>query len=467
MIANLLAAIIGFASVMLLTRLVEPAQYGIYVVVAGIGTIISTVGFTWLRHSIMRFQSDPGADIRMTVLAGYAFTLLLFPIAFLAMVFVFNVPASTSVIALGFASVIMLFELGQELLRARQQVKAQALASVSRAGISLILSLAAIAAGFGGLGIVAAMLCGYLAVVLGSSTTVWALPRRAFDWNKLLELAAYGLPITLSGLFVGVNMSLDRLVLAALHGPETAGIYGAIADFVRQCAILPAISASMAIAPIAVSALAENKGSVASGLRDGAELLLAVLMPTVVGLAITAPEVSAVILGPAYRETAVTLIPIAACAFMAHMISQQYVQLSFSLAKRPGYFIVHTGLILAINLALIFPLVRAYGPLGAGLSLFISEAAGVVIGYLFARNVFPLPLGVRRLARVVGSVLVMAAVTLLAKRLPVSSDVLRLFVVVMAGVVSYAATAYALDVVRIRELIAGVLKRPVSPEAAS
>src|SRR5690606_2052047 len=118
----------------------------------------------------------------------------------------------------------------------------------------------------------------------------------------------------------------------------------------------------MSIAPIAVAALADEKaGTVNDGLRGGVELLLAVLLPTVVGLAIAAPEVATIVLGPSYRAAAPTLIPIIAFAFMAHMISQQYIQLSFSLAKKPGYFIIHTGLILAVNLALMVPLVRMWG----------------------------------------------------------------------------------------------------------
>lgn len=465
MIANLVAAVIGFASVMLLTRLVEPAQYGIYVVIAGIGTILSSLGFTWLRHAIMRFQSDPSADVRMPALVGYGLTILLFPLAFAIIVLGFGVRWQIGAAAVGLAGSMMLFELGQELLRARQQVKAQSLASVSRAGVCLGLSLSAIAAGFGGIGIAVGMATGYLTVAFAARHAIWSGPRQPFDRDTLRMLAAYGVPITLSGLFVGLNLNLDRLALAALSGAETAGIYGAIADFVRQCAILPAISASMSIAPIAVAALAENRGAVLmDGLRDGVELLLAVLMPTVIGLAIAAPEVSAVILGPAYRETAATLIPIFGCAFMAHMISQQYIQLSFSLGKQPGYFIIHTGLILAINLALIVPLVRAFGPKGAAISLLISEAVGVIAGYFMARNVLPLPLGIKRLARVFGSVMIMAVVTLAAKQIPIASDPLRLVVVVVAGVISYVSAAFLLDVVRSRVLVAAVFRRPIPAE---
>lgn len=465
MLANLLAAGVGFASVMLLTRLVEPAQYGVYVVAVSLATIISSVGFTWLRHAIMRFQSEPAADVRLAALAGFFLTILTFPLALAILTAMFGVPLNVGIAALGFAAAMMLFELGQELLRARQNVKVQALAGVSRSVLSLALAVAFVLAGFGGLGLAAGVALSYLVIALASGPAIWRGPLRPFDRDTLGVLARYGLPITLSGLFVGLNLSLDRLVLAWMHGAELAGIYGAVADFVRQCAILPAISASMSIAPIAVAALAGEKGgTVNEGLRDGVELLLAVLLPTVVGLAIAAPDVAAIVLGPSYRAAAPSLIPIVAFAFMAHMISQQYIQLSFSLAKRPGYFIIHTGLILAINLILMVPLVRMWGIHGAAVSLCVAETAGVLAGYLIARRVFPLPVGIHRLLRVAGSVVIMAAATWLVSRTVVASEGVRLLAIVGTGVLSYVAAAYWLDVVRIRALVADVLRKSLSVE---
>lgn len=465
MIANLLAAGVGFASVMLLTRLVEPAQYGIYVVAVGLATVVSSLGFTWLRHAIMRFQSEPSADVRLAALAGLFLTLAVFPLAFAVLTQLFGVTIHVALAALAFAAAMMLFELGQELLRARQNVKAQALAGVSRSVLSLAFAVAWVLAGFGGLGLAAGITMSYLVIAVASGPAVWRAPRKPFDRDTLGMLARYGLPITLSGLFVGLSLSLDRLVLAWILGAEPAGIYGAVADFVRQCAILPAISASMSIAPIAVAALADDRGEVVTdGLRDGVELLLAVLLPTVVGLAIAAPEVAAIILGPSYRAAAPTLIPIVAFAFMAHMISQQYIQLSFSLAKKPGYFIIHTGLILAVNLTLMAPMVRWLGLHGAALSLLIAESTGVLAGYLFARKVFPLPIGLHRLIRVAGSVVIMAAATWVVRQTVAGSDSTRLMAIVGTGILSYVAAAYWFDVVRIRGLAADILRRSLSVE---
>lgn len=465
MIANLLAAGIGFASVMLLTRLVEPAQYGIYVIAVSLATVISSLGFTWLRHAIMRFQSEPAADVRLAALAGYFLTLAVFPLALAVLTRLFGVSLNVALAALAFAATMMLFELGQELLRARQKVKAQALAGVSRSILSLALAVAWVLAGFGGLGLAAAVTMSYLVIAVASGPVIWRAPLKPFDRDTLGILARYGLPITLSGMFVGLTLNLDRLVLAWMLGAETAGIYGAIADFVRQCAILPAISASMSIAPIAVAALADDRGeAVKDGLRDGVELLLAVLLPTVVGLAIAAPEVAAIILGPSYRAAAPTLIPIVAFAFTAHMISQQYIQLSFSLAKKPGYFIIHTGLILAVNLTLMAPLVRLWGIHGAALSLFIAESTGVLAGYLIARKVFPLPIGIQRLSRVAGSVVIMAVATWLVRQIVAGSESTRLIAIVGTGILSYVAAAYWFDVVRIRALVADIMRRPHSVE---
>lgn len=460
MFANLIAAAIGFVSVMLLTRLVEPADYGVYVVAVSLGTIVAAMSFTWLRHAIMRFQSEPGADIRLSALVGYAATIGFLPAILVIMLAVFRVPLTIAITALAFAAAMMLFELGQELLRARQQVRVQALAGVSRTTLSLVLCLTAVWSGFGGIGLIVGMTLGYLLIALASTPSVWQKPLRPFEPATLRTLAIYGVPITLSGFFVAVNVSLDRLVLAALLGPEQAGVYGAIADFVRQCAILPAISASMSIAPIAVAALAKDGDTtIDQGLSDGAELLLAVLLPTVVGLAIAAPEISGVVLGPAYRDAAPGLIPIIGCAYMAHMISQQFVQLSFSLAKKPSFFIYHTGLILAVNLALIFPLVSSFGPRGAAISFLIAEVSGVVVGFIMARRAFPLPLAASRLARVAASVAIMAVTTLAIQRLVGRTDVIGLVIVLATGIASYVAAAYVANVVQIQSLATAITRR--------
>jgi O-antigen/teichoic acid export membrane protein len=473
MVANIAAALIGFASVMTLTRLVQPADYGIYVVVVSIGSIVMTLSFTWLRQSILRFQAEPGVDIRLSALAGYVLTVACYPVALLVAMALFHLPFKTAAAAVLFAAALAFFELGQELQRARQHVRGHAIAAIARSASSFALCLAAMWFGGDGFWLVAALIGGYAIAALVSAPAIWRRPIKPFDAATLGQIARYGLPITLSGLFVAATLTLDRLALASVLGTEAAGIYGATADFVRQCAILPAVSASMAIAPLAVSRLAGASNNATSndqvlhGLADGGELLLAVMLPTVTGLSIIAPQIAEVMLGPAYRIAAVGLIPIVAVGCLAHIISQQYVQLSYSLARRPGLFVIHTGLIFAINAALMLPLIRRFGLQGAAWSFLISEVSGVLIGLLLARNAYRLPLIPGRLLRICAATAAMAGVTLSLQHLMGRADFTALLVLIFAGGATYVLAALALDVVHCRRVVPMLQVRQVFMPASN
>jgi O-antigen/teichoic acid export membrane protein len=451
LIANGLAAAIGFLSVIVLTRLVSPSDYGVFIVAMSVGTVLSTCFFTWQRHAILRFQSEQAADVRLSLLAGYALTLALHPIALVLLVTVFRMPMQKALAAVLLAAAGALFELGQEILRAQQRVPSYVRGAIIRSLASLCLCLVAVWLDTGGLGLVAAVILSYLVSSAVSARAVWQAPRAPFSRTTLIRLATYGLPITFSGLFVALTLALDRFALYALLGTDAAGIYGATAEFVRQCAILPAISASLALAPLAVSQMKTDDGQTTTRhLADGAEILFAVMLPAAVGLAIAAPQVAGTILGPEYRLAAAQLIPWLAFAFFFHSVSQQFVQLSFGLAEKPYLYIRHTAAIFFINLALMLPLVKTFGVVGAAVSLLLSEFAGVIIGFWIARSAYPLPRIDGRLLRIASAVGVMTLVCLATQWAVDRTDGIGLAIIVAAGALSYAASAVALNVVRLR-----------------
>ncbi len=464
MVANIAAAVFGFTSVFVLTRLVVPAEYGLFVVAVGIGNVCATGLFTWLRHAVLRFQSEADADVRLSALTGYGLTLFAYPVVLLVLLAGFRLPFEKAAAAVLFASCIALFELGQEILRARQRVPAYVLGTVTRSALSFGFCLGAVLLGGGGLSLVVAMAAGYAVASLLQSPRIWAAPRVAPTRATILRLARYGMPITLSGVFVASTLVLDRFALFALAGTDAAGIYGATADFVRQCAILPAISASMAIAPLAVSALNRDDGAATSRhLADGLELLVAVMLPAVAGLAIAAPQVAGTILGPEYRVAATSLIPIFAFAIFAHTLSQQYVQLSFGLANKPHLYVWHTGANLLVNLILMVPMIWWFGLNGAAMSLLISETFGVALGLYMSRRAFALPIVPARIGRILAAVAIMAVATSIVQVLVDRTDLVGLGLLVGAGALTYIVAAICLDAVGARRRFAHLITALSSP----
>jgi O-antigen/teichoic acid export membrane protein len=465
MVAHGTSAALGFLSVILFTRLLTPAEYGIYVVALSVAGIISALLFTWVRLSVLRFESEGEAtDIRLTALAAYLLSVVTMPVVLAVTVFALGVPFDRAVAAIVLALALGLFELGQEIVRARLDSTSYMRATVVRAFVAIGLSFALVKTGFGGFGLVAGVAGAYLVSALLFSGAVWRGPRKPFDRATFNTMLGFGIPMALSGGVFALHSALDRLLVAYLLGDAAAGIYGAAADLVRQIILFPALSVASAVVPLAIRSLAEEGVAAADEhLTRSAELLLAVVMPAVVGLAIVAPHFAALILGPEFRETASLLIPILVFAWLFQTISQQFVQVSFHLAKKPSLMVAHGLAILVVNLIAMALLVKPFGLKGAAWSLVIAEAAGVVAGFLLSQRAHPLPFAWRPLAKVVLAVLIMAAPTALIEWSDPTDSILGLAAAVVVGVATYGMAAFALDLAGIR----GAIMRRLRPAPGS
>src|SRR6202035_5230073 len=151
MIASVVAAVFGFLSTAAFTRLLSPDDYGVYVIGLGIAGFVSAILFTWIRFSVMRLQSEGGQrDLRGTALAAYgisfAISPLLLPLTGLFSDRGWRELSCAIILALG----IGLVEMGQEIMRARFQVREFVIGAVLRTIVSFGLCLAAIELGWGG-----------------------------------------------------------------------------------------------------------------------------------------------------------------------------------------------------------------------------------------------------------------------------------------------------------------------------
>jgi O-antigen/teichoic acid export membrane protein len=458
LVANGVSALLGFAAVFVFTRLLSPAEYAIVVLAMVAGTIMAALLFTWLRHAVLRFQADGVTDVRLTALTGYAAVLTLYPLAVVVAAFAGSMPWWHAAAGAAFAIGVTIYELGQEILRARQLPARILVMSTVRAILSFALCLLAVSLGGGGFAYVLMVGVAYGVASLAMSRTIWRPPLAPVDPVLLRTMLIYGAPISASGLILALYSTIDRIALAALAGPEVAGAYGATADLVRQCIIYPALSASLALAPIAVRALSSSPQELEMKIRDGFELLLALLLPAALGLAIVAPSLTEVLFGPQYRDTAAAVIPVVAFAWFFQCMSQQYVQLSFSLARKGHLFAWHTAAGLAIGLLLIVPMVKAWGAVGAASAMLIAEIGCLAAGAWLTRFAHPLPWPLGRSLRIAAAGLTMACATLLIRAIAGAPGLLPLLMIVATGIVCYALALVALDVLGARSHVQRLLR---------
>ncbi|QCK88534.1 polysaccharide biosynthesis protein [Phreatobacter aquaticus] len=455
MVAHGTSAALGFLAVILFTRMLSPAEYGVYVVGMGLAGIVSALLFTWVRLSILRFESEGEAtDIRLTALAAYGVSVATTPVALAITVFIAGIPFERAAVAITLALALGLFELGQEILRARLQAGSYMRATIFRAVIAIGLSLAFVHAGFGGFGLIAGVAGGYLMSALCFSPAVWRGPIKPFDREAFRQMMRFGVPMALSGGVFALHSALDRLLVAYLLGDHAAGVYGAAADLTRQIITFPALSVASAVVPMAIRSLAEDgPAAVDRHLTKSGELLLAVVLPAVVGLALVAPHLAALILGPEFRDTAAGLIPILVFAWLFQTISMQFVQVSFHLAKKPMLMVFHGAASLVVNVVAMVFLVGPFGLKGAAMSLVLAEAVGVAAGFFLSRQAHPLPFAWEPILKVVVAVTAMAVPTALIEWSDPSNSIFGFIVSVLTGIGAYGVAVLVLDVADIRSIL--------------
>src|SRR5439155_311638 len=137
------------------------------------------------------------------------------PIALLVATLATSVSLERNLAAIFFALGLGLFELGQELLKARLQSLAFMSASIIRACLAFTLCLGAALLGGGGLCQLAMVTVTYFVTTMLFTSTILRSPVAGPKISDLRTFAGFGIPITLSGIVFALHAALDRILAFA------------------------------------------------------------------------------------------------------------------------------------------------------------------------------------------------------------------------------------------------------------
>jgi O-antigen/teichoic acid export membrane protein len=451
LVANALSALLGLLSVFIFTRLFSPLDYGVYLLGVGFATVFSICLVSWFRNLILsEHAKGDGADVRGVVLSGFLICCLSAPFAFGAARLV-GLDNTTALAAVVLAVAIGLFELTQDLIRARLMSVTVMKATLVRAVAVLCLGAFVAFVSPTGFWLLLSSAAAYILAVLVQSRTAWRGTVLSFDRAGLLAVAKTGLPLTLSILLLGISTVTDRFMIANLVGAADAGKYVAGLDLVRQTLMLPAISVAAAFYPMAIQIRAsQGDAAVRSHLAECVELLLSITLPACLGFAMISVHVANIILGVDFRETAVQTMPIIAVAVVFQILTQQYLHASFLLSGRNSFYLINTASIIVANLILSYVLISHYGTVGAAWARLGADVIGFACALVLSRLAFKIPLPPARLALVMIAGLAMAlGVAALDRSLHVA-DLTACIVLAGAGLIIYAALCWLFDISRIR-----------------
>jgi len=405
----------------------------------------------WFRNLILSGHAkDDGTDVRGLVISGYLICCLAAPIAYgLGRMVGLNPSAALAAVVLALA--IGLFELTQDLVRARLKAFTVMKATLVRAAAVLCLGAVVALHNPTGFLLLLSSALAYLLAVLVQSRTAWHGTVIKPDVSGLAAVARQGLPLALSLTLLAISSVTDRFMIAALVGTADAGKYVAGLDLVRQTLMMPAMSAAAAFFPLAVQIHAkQGDAAVRSHLAECVELLLSITLPACLGFAVIASHVANVVLGADFREVAAQAMPIVAVAVIFQVLTQQYLHASFLLSGRNSFYLINTASIIAANVILSYVLIRSHGTVGAAWARLGADVIGFAGALILSRIAFPVPFPLGRLALAMIAGLVMALIVGTLDRNLHVSDLAACVVLVGTGLASYVAMCWLLDVSRTR-----------------
>ena len=414
-LANMLTA---FGTIAILTRLLEPSEFGIYAIAMITMQFVHMGLFTWLEAAMQRFQAraERENDVASHLKTLYKTGLFLGVGAFsLSMLILAVVPLDSKLIfvlifAIASTSLQVLFNLGMEAHKAAHRIKRYSITYSSYTLVSFTLGILFIlftplkaAAPFVG------VICGLLIVGTIDLLFMWKHMRFGrYNIDKTKTYFTYGAPICIGLLLSYALNSADVYLIAALMNEASAGEYNAGYNLANRSLDIIFIWVAMAVTPVAITAM-EKKGLKESQtiLKNYGATLLWIAVPAATGIALVAKD-AGFILGEGVRDNAVTIMPWIAFAGLINGLMTYYVHRGFMLSGKTHKFVWALVLPVLLNLGLNIVLIPKFELIGAVWATIISYTLAIIIATYLARQDYPLPLPLRAALEVSGCSAIMA-----------------------------------------------------------
>jgi O-antigen/teichoic acid export membrane protein len=405
-LANMLTA---FGTIAILTRLLEPAEFGIYAVAMITMQFVHMGLFTWMEAAMARFQAraERENDVATHLRTLYTLGALTGVIGFGAIMGALTLAPIDSRLAfvlyfaLGSTCLQILFNLGMEAHKAAHRIKRYSLTYSTYTLVSFTLGILFIiytplsaAAPFVGL------IFGLLIVGGIDLAFMWKRMRDGrYESSKTKTYFTYGAPLCIGLLLSYALNSADMYLILAMMGEAAAGEYNAGYNLANRSLEILFVWVSMAVTPVVVTAM-EKDGTQKSQdvLKNYGATLLWIAVPAATGIALVAKD-AGFILGEGVRDNAVMVMPWIALAGLINGFMTYYVHRAFMLSGQTQKYVWALVVPVILNLGLNLVLIPKYGLMGAVWATILSYALAIIIATILARRDYPLPIPVRAEAR--------------------------------------------------------------------
>jgi O-antigen/teichoic acid export membrane protein len=295
-------------SLMVLARLLSPKDFGLVGMVTAFTGVLSLFrDFGLSAATVQRVdvtENQISTLFWINILVGVVLGLLTTAMAPVAVVFYHEPRLLWVTIALGTAFIFNAAGVQHSALLQRQ-MRFTALSTIDVISwvVSTSVGISMAVAGFGYWALVAAAVSLPVAATICLWVTSGWIPGRPRTAVGLHSMMRFGGGLTLTGLIVYVAYNFEKVLLGRVWGADAVGLYGRA----YQLSTIPTDNLNSAVGEVAFSALSRVRNDpprLRNYFLKGYSLVLALTIPITIAVALFAPDLIAVLLGPKWKEAA-------------------------------------------------------------------------------------------------------------------------------------------------------------------
>lgn len=388
-IGSIAALLIGVISTPIITRLIEPTEYGIATIFMTIGSLISVISLAGLDQAFVRFfyETNRVNLLRKSVTLSIGVTAFLVLLIFILTDFYspfISSDASYATLMVLYVVTLLIFRFSSLMLRMLQFGYRYSLIQALQKLLDLLFIVS----------IAFVFLPNRYAIIFGTILTLLVLSVltlffSASFWKTTSDntieinykvLISYSWPLLLSSIMTILFQTLDKFFLNLWGSSEELGVYAAGFKLV---AILNIIQSSFTLfwAPVSLERYKKNPDD--HEFYGRMAKMITVIMMSGCIVVVLLKDILVLFLGPDYREASSVIVMLVLMPTMYTMSETTIIGVNF---KLKSYFhIIISGISLVINVILCIALIPVFGMKGASIAVGLSY----VIFYL-ARTYFGL-----------------------------------------------------------------------------
>ena len=444
-VARVAAIVIDGLCYVLVARYLGPADYGHYLALMAFLALIDLTGDMTLFDVTVREISNDPARTRVWVCAGTLLRVAMSAVGFAAYAaYVLLGPGHDTPALLTPAWIAALIlpagalRMPLAAFRARLKMHYELVIIVITRLVNLLLFIVCINSQAGLPQLFLAVVASRMLLAALAWPVLMRLPGTSqwFDAAAVRRLFRESVPMAVSGAFVAVQLKVDILMMAAIAGAATAGLYGVVAQLPEYLLSVPVIISTPMLPVLSRVFSVNDPGRFSELYQNLFDAVLIVVTPMVVLTALAPEPILVLLFGDRFVQAA-SVMPLLMLT-VAAMWASHAVAITAVAARLQRTFVPIQAVCVVVYLALNWLLIPRYTMTGAAVARLTATVLAAAATYHVLKRRTGSTLDVWRFARIAGAGLAMAIGVTAAARF-------SLPLVVAVGIAVYAGALWALS----------------------